>query len=139
MAKSNPTARRGYAITKGTGRTADDHVESLVLDDDTAPARAGERLSSAERRKEIPAKRVRTAGMTGADFPSPRTSEENVTDDDLAPETLLHERRDADELPNDQVMKIVEIDEIGAGAGLDEAELALREHPDTNTSTTRRK
>jgi hypothetical protein len=128
MAKPNPSAERGYAITKGTGRTADDQVEAIALDD-TVPARAGEPLSRQERRKEIPSKRVRTAGMTGADFPNPRTSEENVTDDDLAPETLLHERRDADELPNDQILTITEIDNIGAGTGLDEAELALRDHP----------
>lgn len=129
MGKPNPSAERGYAITKGTGRTADDRVEAIALDD-AVPAKAGEPLSREEHRKEIPTKRARRAGMTGADFPKPRTSEENVTDDDLAPETLLHERRDADELPNDQILTITDIDNIGAGAGLDEAELARRDHPE---------
>lgn len=52
------------------------------------------------------------------------------TDDDLAPETLIHEDgarspyEEGDGMPADEALKIVSGAKIGAGYGLDEAELA---------------
>lgn len=52
------------------------------------------------------------------------------TDDDLAPETLIHEdgarspREGGSNIPADETCRIVGADEIGAGYGFDEAELA---------------
>jgi len=128
MTKSNQSTERGYAITRGTGRTADDRVEELQFDD-TTPARAGEPLPADERRTELPPGRARKGGVNGAESTLYRKTGENVTDDDLSPETLFHQQ--AGSLPNDQALEISDIDEIGAGFGLDEAELARKEHPDT--------
>lgn len=52
------------------------------------------------------------------------------TDDDLAPEILIHEDgarspyEEGDDMPADEALKIVSGAKIGAGYGLDEAELA---------------
>jgi hypothetical protein len=56
------------------------------------------------------------------------------TDDDLAPETLIHEdgalspHEVGGDIPADETYRIVGEEEIGAGYGLDEAELG-RTHP----------
>ncbi|KAB0521020.1 MULTISPECIES: serine kinase/phosphatase [Pseudomonas] len=69
--------------------------------------------------------RVREAGLTGAS-----TEDHEATNDDMSPETLIHEdgARDAQEAgegePADWDLSIVDEDEIGGGNGLDEAELA---------------
>lgn len=52
------------------------------------------------------------------------------TDDDLAPETLIHEDgarspyEEGDDIPADRVYRVVRRDEAGGTYGLDEAELA---------------
>jgi len=130
MTKSKQSTERGYAITRGTGRTADDRVEELEFDD-TVPARAGEELPADERSAELLSARARRGGVNGVDSDIYRKTGENVTDDDLAPETLLHQQGGS--LPNDQTLEITDIDNIGAGFGLDEAELALEE-PDHRAS-----
>lgn len=67
---------------------------------------------------------VRNAGLTGASMP-----EDASTEDDLTPETLFHEdgvrwpNEPHDEVPPDEQFKEVNLDEVGAGEGLDEAEL----------------
>jgi hypothetical protein len=67
-------------------------------------------------RDAFPPSRVRQAGMTGGSRPGG-----GPTADDLAPETLIPEDR-----PNaaDGQLRTVDESEIGAGTGLDEAELA---------------
>lgn len=71
----------------------------------------------------FPEKRVREAGLSGGETPDGA-----VTQDDLAPETLIREdgARDADEQgqdePADRTLSEVDADSIGAGGGLDEAE-----------------
>jgi len=78
MTKSNQSMERGYAITRGTGRTADDRVEELEFDD-TVAARAGETLPAAERRAELSPGRARKGGLSGAESTPYRKTGENVT------------------------------------------------------------
>lgn len=78
------------------------------------------------------------AGLTEASHPG-----EGPTDDDLDPEILIHEdgaRSEYEEQqgnldPTDKTLSIVSGDEIGAGGGLDEAELARVDPLDKNKST----
>ena len=73
---------------------------------------------------------IRTAGLTEASQPG-----EGPTNDDLTPETLIledgarsqHEPQQGSLEPADKTLSIVRDDEIGAGNGLDEAELARRD------------
>lgn len=76
-------------------------------------------------------RRVAHSGMTGGEALSDSLHEDNVTYDDLSPDTLLDETgaRDPHEPggsdgPADQRLREVDADEIGGGIGLDEAELA---------------
>jgi hypothetical protein len=70
---------------------------------------------------------VRNVGLTEASQPG-----QGPTDDDLTPETLITEdgarSRDEDQQgnlePNDKTLSVVSGNDIGAGGGLDEAELA---------------
>lgn len=96
--------------------------------------RIGDELSQGEVEEDFPEGRVADFGMSGGEALSEGVHEDGVTDDDLSPETLLDETgaRDAHEPghggPADQDLREVPADEIGAGRGLDEAELARR-HP----------
>lgn len=74
---------------------------------------------------------VAESGMTGDEALGDSLHEDNVTLDDLSPETLFDETgaRDPDEPgaadgPADQALREVQAHEIGGGIGLDEAELA---------------
>jgi hypothetical protein len=64
---------------------------------------------------------------------SPATPGGSPTLDDLSPETLIHEdgarspHEPGEDTPTDKNLRIVTKDEIGAGYGLDEAELARRD------------
>ena len=89
---------------------------------EAGPARrAGDRSPSDINRPE----RVREAGQTAASQPG-----DAPTDDDLSPETLIHEdgalspREAGDDVPADRSYRIVGPDEAGGVFGLDEAELA---------------
>ena len=81
--------------------------------------------------REFPPRRVAESGMTGGEALSDSLHEDNVTYDDLSPDTLLDETgaRDPHEPgstggPADKTLRRVEAHEIGGGIGLDEAELA---------------
>ncbi|MFJ4347696.1 phosphotransferase system, HPr-related protein [Pseudomonas sp. NPDC089401] len=69
-------------------------------------------------------------GRAGGDTLSDCPHEDNVTYDDLSPDTLLDETGARDPYepggpgPADKALRHVDADEIGAGIGLDEAELA---------------
>lgn len=69
--------------------------------------------------------RARTAGLTEASLPG-----SGPTDDDMAPETLIHEdgalspAEAGEDVPADRTYRVVTAKEIGVGYGLDEAELA---------------
>lgn len=102
-------------------------------DDDSSDGRAGDLRPEQDILDEFPPERVRQAGMTGGEVPE-AGPDSGVTADDLAPETLLddnrshspaaHRRRDA----ADTLLSSADERDIGAGGGLDEAELA-REQP----------
>ncbi|WAB95655.1 phosphotransferase system, HPr-related protein [Pseudomonas putida] len=98
---------------------------------DRPEGRIGDERPAAEVAKDFPARRVAESGMTGGETLTDSVHEDNVTDDDLSPGTLLDETgaRDPyepgdDEGPADQNLREVDAQEIGGGIGLDEAELA---------------
>lgn len=100
-------------------------MRELDFDDETPSAEIGDEIPRGEREHLMPDERVREAGMTGAS-----TDDHESTDDDLSPETLIHEdgaqdaREAGENSPADFDLSVVDEDEIGAGNGLDEAELA---------------
>ncbi len=100
-------------------------MEELNFRDDET-ARIGDLMPEDELQHEIPDERVREAGMTGAS-----TDDHQPTDDDLSPETLIHEdgARSASERgednPADLDLTVVDEDHIGGGDGLDEEEMAI--------------
>lgn len=77
-----------------------------------------------------PREPVADLGLTGAATQTDSEHEDNVTLDDLSPDTLFDESgarspyEPGGDGPADEQLRTVEADEIGAGAGLDEAELA---------------
>ncbi|MGX0958337.1 hypothetical protein AB7M18_004465 [Pseudomonas viridiflava] len=100
-------------------------MEELNFRDDET-ARIGDLMPEDELQHEIPDERVREAGMTGAS-----TDDHQPTDDDLSPETLIHEdgARSASERGEDNHadldLTVVDEDDIGGGDGLDEEEMAI--------------
>ncbi|AXM94806.1 phosphotransferase system, HPr-related protein [Pseudomonas plecoglossicida] len=107
-------------------------VHELDFDqrNDEREGRVGDERPAREVEQAFPPRRVAESGMTGGEALSDSAHEDNVTWDDLSPDTLLDETgaRDADELgtggPADQTLRRVDEREIGGGYGLDEAELA---------------
>lgn len=97
----------------------------LSFEDEEEEGRAGDLRSRADIEQHQPPRQAREAGLTGASFPG-----EGPTDDDLSLETLIDEdgARSPEEpghgLPADKDLKITDGRHIGAGGGLDEAELA---------------
>ncbi|WP_122846946.1 serine kinase/phosphatase [Pseudomonas viridiflava] len=107
-------------------------MEELNFREDET-ARIGDLMPEDELQHEIPDERVREAGMTGAS-----TDDHQPTDDDLSPETLIHEdgARSASERgednPADLDLTVVDEDDIGGGDGLDEEEMAIVDPLDGN-------
>ncbi|KPG94175.1 serine kinase/phosphatase [Pseudomonas sp. RIT-PI-q] len=108
-------------------------VHELDFDEEEPSAKIGDELPQSERERLMPKGRVREAGMTGAS-----TDDHESTDDDMSPETLIHEdgARDAHEAGEDGQadwdLSIVDEDDIGGGNGLDEEEMAQRDPMDGN-------
>jgi len=106
-------------------------MRELDFDDDESSAKIGDERLDKEREQLMPRQRVRQAGMTGAS-----TDDHESTDDDMSPQTLIHEDGARDPLesgannPADWDLSIVDEDDIGGGNGLDEAELARRDPMD---------
>ncbi|MFS2160474.1 serine kinase/phosphatase [Pseudomonas sp. Pseusp122] len=102
-------------------------MEELHFDEEEPSARIGDLIPEDELEQEIPDRRVREAGMTGAS-----TADHHPTDDDLEAETMILEdgARSAKEAgmgtPMDTKLSDVDEDDIGGGNGLDEEELAHR-------------
>ncbi|MEE4909630.1 serine kinase/phosphatase [Pseudomonas alliivorans] len=100
-------------------------MEELNFRDDET-ARIGDLMPEDELQHEIPDERVREAGMTGAS-----TDDHQPTDDDLSPETLIHEdgarspNERGEDNPADLDLIVVDEDDIGGGDGLDEEEMAI--------------
>ncbi|WP_268799547.1 serine kinase/phosphatase [Pseudomonas huanghezhanensis] len=102
-------------------------MEELNFNDNNEPSgRIGDTIPADELETYIPDERAREAGMTGAS-----TEDHEPTDDDMSPETLIHEdgarsaREQGEGGPADSDLSIVDEDEIGAGGGLDEEEEAI--------------
>jgi len=98
---------------------------------DERQGRVGDQRPAREIAEDYPPRRVAQSGMTGGETLSGSLHEDNVSLDDLGPETLFDETDawDADESgtaggPADMTLRQVEAHEIGGGIGLDEAELA---------------
>jgi len=98
---------------------------------DERQGRIGDERPAREVNEEFPPRRVAESGMTGGEALSDSLHEDNVTLDDMSPDTLLDESgaRDpyepgTDDGPADKTLREVGADEIGGGIGLDEAELA---------------
>ena len=108
-------------------------IRELNFDEEEPTAEIGDELPAGEREHLMPDERVREAGMTGAS-----TQDHEPTDDDMSPETLIHEdgardaREEGEDSPADYDLSIVDEDEIGGGNGLDEAELADLDPVDGN-------
>ncbi|KPX45136.1 Uncharacterized protein ALO68_01070 [Pseudomonas syringae pv. helianthi] len=100
-------------------------METLDFNEDET-ARIGDLIPEDELQHEIPDQRVREAGLTGAS-----TEDHHPTDDDLSPETLIHEdgarssNEQGEDVPADLDVTVVDEDDIGGGNGLDEEELAI--------------
>jgi hypothetical protein len=102
-------------------------MEELNFNDNNEPSgRIGDTIPADELENYIPDERVREAGMTAAS-----TDDHEPTDDDMSPETLIDEdgarsaREEGEGGPADFDLSIVDEDEIGAGSGLDEEEMAI--------------
>ena len=94
---------------------------------DEREGRIGDPKPEREVREEFPARREREAGTTGGETP-----DQHVTADDMAPETLLDSEPSRTpssmrgRAANDSSVSVVGEAGIGAGDGLDEAEMAER-------------
>lgn len=107
-------------------------VRELDFDDrhDEREGRAGDRRPESEVREEYSPERESHAGMTGGETLTDSAHEDNVTMDDLSPDTLFDESGASspdelgDSLPADKELSVVDESAIGGGIGLDEAELA---------------
>ncbi|MGE8316802.1 MAG: phosphotransferase system, HPr-related protein [Pseudomonas putida] len=98
---------------------------------DERQGRIGDERPAREADEEFPPRRVAESGMTGGEALSDSLHEDNVTLDDMSPDTLFDESgaRDpyepgTDDGPADKTLREVGANEIGGGIGLDEAELA---------------
>jgi|SRR5690554_49595 len=102
--------------------------DELFFDDDEPPE-VGEQLPDSEIERQQPSRRARQAGLTGASI-----NADAPTLDDAAPETLLPDdgargplEAGGEGTATDQRLSKTPVDNIGAGTGLDEAELGRTE------------
>lgn len=97
---------------------------------DERQGRIGDERPADEVAREFPPEREAQAGMSGGEALSESVHEDNVTLDDLSPETLIDESgayspgERGEVRPADKELSVVGGSEIGGGIGLDEAELA---------------
>lgn len=97
---------------------------------DERQGRAGETRPGGDEAQHYPSERVERSGMSGGEAFTDSQYEDNVTLDDLSPDTLYDQTgaRDPSERggngPADRELRRVDEREIGGGFGLDEAELA---------------
>src|SRR5262245_44369837 len=96
---------------------------------DERQGRVGDTRPDDEVEHEFPRERVAECGMTGGETRTGSEHEDNVTLDDLSPDTLFDPMgarspdEYSDEGPADKELRTVRESEIGGGIGLDEAEL----------------
>lgn len=97
--------------------------------DEHAKGRIGDERLAREVSDEFPSERAADMGMSDGEALREGEYEDNVSLDDLSPETLIDEGTESeldpsDASPADRKLRIVEGEDIGGGMGLDEAELA---------------
>lgn len=97
--------------------------------DEHPEGRIGDERPPREVRDQFPPERAADMGMSGGETLRDGEYEDNVSRDDLAPETLLDEGTESDleprdDSPADRDLSVVAEADIGGGIGLDEAELA---------------
>ncbi|MDG9924219.1 MULTISPECIES: phosphotransferase system, HPr-related protein [unclassified Pseudomonas] len=109
----------------------EDRMDSVrELDFDDRHDERGGRIGDERPGETYSAEREAHAGMTGGETLTDSAHEDNVTMDDLSPDTLFDESgaNSPDELghshPLDKELSVVDGSAIGGGIGLDEAELA---------------
>ncbi|MBM7059272.1 phosphotransferase system, HPr-related protein [Pseudomonas sp. UL073] len=108
-----------------TGKGSDDSDERTGA---LEPLDFSDELDERERRASGPAESGET-NLRGAETLGAGQYEDNVSEDDLSPETLIPDdgarspRERGQDFPADFDLSIVDEEEIGAGHGLDEAEL----------------
>ncbi|MCY1281865.1 hypothetical protein D9M68_155610 [compost metagenome] len=106
--------------------TEDRSVRELDFSEerDERQGRIGDQRPAGEVEKEFPPERVAESGMTGGETLTDSEHEDNVTLDDLSPDTLYDlTGTGASDTPADADLRRVDESEIGGGIGLDEAEL----------------
>ncbi|MDR6711533.1 hypothetical protein J2W83_001127 [Pseudomonas hunanensis] len=127
----DPKHRPQVEIDDTEDRMGSVHELDFSDRNDERQGRVGDERSAREVNEEFPPRRVAESGMSGGEALSDSLHEDNVTMDDLSPDTLYDESgaRDPHEPggeggPADQELRRVDASEIGGGFGLDEAELA---------------
>jgi len=127
----NPKPYTPREIDDTEDRMGNVHELDFNERDDERQGRVGDERPAREVDEEFPPRRVAESGMTGGETLSDSLHEDNVSWDDMSPDTLLDESgaRDdeepgTDDGPADQMLRSVDEHEIGGGIGLDEAELA---------------
>lgn len=130
---SRPDEPRPYTPTEiddTEDRMGSVHELDFSDRNDERKGRVGDERPAREVEHEFTPRRVAESGMSGGEALSDSLHEDNVTYDDLSPDTLLDETGARDPYeegeggPADQALRRVGVDEIGGGLGLDEAELA---------------
>lgn len=126
----DPKTRTPVEIDDTEDRMGSVHELDFSDRQDEREGRAGDERPAQEVAQEYPPERVAESGMTGGEALSDSLHEDNVTLDDLSPDTLYDQTgaRDPHEPgaggPADKTLRRVQEHEIGGGIGLDEAELA---------------
>ncbi|EKT4467704.1 phosphotransferase system, HPr-related protein [Pseudomonas putida] len=127
----DPKTRPQVDIDDTEDRMGSVHELDFSERQDEREGRAGDERPAQEVAQEYPPRRVAESGMSGGEALSDSLHEDNVTLDDLSPDTLYDQTgaRDPHEPggaggPPDKTLRRVEEHEIGGGIGLDEAELA---------------
>lgn len=119
MIRDNPTPRAPDDAEDRSVRELDFSEER-----DERQSRIGDQRPAGEVEKEFPPERVAECGMTGGETLTDSEHEDNVTLDDLSPDTLYDlTGPSAPGMPADADLRRVDESEIGGGIGLDEAEL----------------
>jgi hypothetical protein len=107
------------------GDTEDRSVRELDFSDerDERQGRIGDQRPAGEVEKEFPPEREAESGMSGGETLTDSEHEDNVTLDDLCPDTLYDLTGTSAPEAADADLRRVDESEIGGGIGLDEAEL----------------
>lgn len=125
-----PNPRIPTEIDDTEDRMGSVHELDFSARNDERDGRIGDERRASEVAQDFAPEGVAESGMSGGEDLSESLHEDNVTLDDLSPDTLYDQtgardpREPGGNGPVDQHLRHVDADEIGGGIGLDEAELA---------------